>query len=712
MSSSKKQEDLDIDDAMALNGVVPESNDSSQKSSPVCELSKQAEIVKNSLLQNIRIVNSSSTKFIDSYIGIASLLNSFKKHKDTFDGGEGKTGLTFNEELLKFSTKKYREIYSLKKFNSFFHSTVDSEPVPLIYDPNLDFGIYDKEAEIYKNNYISVKAKPDLNTNEKFILTFTGRKLTLVKNSLGFSITKQIGTNDVYKMNVGEMLNVYKPTTIMDNRKFVNNDPNYKKCMQEILGMKKELSEKTTEYNELVKKVNQELDQIKERGPNSISFIKQKIDQIKQDYQPKIKKEKKEDAKTILKKEMSDLIKKQAGTLKSQLEEFNRKVDEYKSKIDESNQNITSLKEKIDEKLKECNIDSGNSETKEMKKADEPMPDFCNAPVVSADASVGTEIPTSDTGINTETTTSDTGVGTDTKTSDTGVGTDTKTSDTGVGTDTKTSDTGVGTDTKTSDTGAGTERKQLTYDEAIEEASKRSEQCKKTIDTYKKLVLKLTDNDVTLTPEQKSEIINKLEKLHEEIGKFCQVYMEKVWSREDLEKKSQKENTYSESKTFAPQQQLTVTSPQQQPIIQNFTTPPGSQDQGNAMMMAFMQQQMQFQQRQQEIEERRDREEREEKRRIEREKQEREERLLLEDRRHQEEIERRREEGREAEAKRLEEQRREREQERKREEQDILRKEQERKQERERRDERNQRALELELEKAKIEAEKEKAFWK
>ena len=232
---------------------------------------------------------------------------------------------------------------------------------------------------------------------------------------------------------------------------------------------------------------------------------------------------------------------------------------------------------------------------------------FANAPVVSADASVGTD-----------TTTSDTGVGTDTTTSDTGVGTDTKTSDTGVGTDTTTSDTGVGTDTKTSDTGVSTERKQLSYDEAIEEASKRSEQCKKTIDTYKKLVLKLTDNDVMLTPEQKSEIINKLEKLHEEIGKFCQVYMEKVWSREDLEKKSQKENTYGESKTFAPQQQLTVTSPQQQPIIQNFTTPQGSQDQGNAMMMAFMQQQMQFQLRQEEMRERHDREEREEKRRIER----------------------------------------------------------------------------------------------
>ena len=143
---------------------------SSEKESTTCELSEQAEIVKNSLLQNIRIVNSSNSKFTDSYLGISSLLNSFKKHKDTYDGGEGKTGLTFNEESLKFSIKKYRDIYSLNEFSCFFHRTVDSEPIPLIFDPNLDFEIYDKEAEIYKNNYISVKAKPNLNTNEKYVL--------------------------------------------------------------------------------------------------------------------------------------------------------------------------------------------------------------------------------------------------------------------------------------------------------------------------------------------------------------------------------------------------------------------------------------------------------------------------------------------------------------------------------------------------------------
>ena len=85
--------EFDEDDA----GPAVAGKSSSEKESTTCELSEQAEIVKNSLLQNIRIVNSSNSKFTDSYIGISSLINSFKKYKDTYDGGEGKTGLTFNE---------------------------------------------------------------------------------------------------------------------------------------------------------------------------------------------------------------------------------------------------------------------------------------------------------------------------------------------------------------------------------------------------------------------------------------------------------------------------------------------------------------------------------------------------------------------------------------------------------------------------------------
>ena len=340
------------------------SDSSSEKKSTICDLSKQAEIVKNSLLQNIRIVNSSNSKFTDSYVGISSLLNSFKKHKDTYDGGEGKTGLTFNEELLKFSIKKYRDIYSLNEFSSFFHRTVDSEPVPLIYDPNLDFEIFDKEAEIYKNNYISVKSKSNLNTNEKFILTFTRRKLTIVKNSLGFSITKQIGTNDIYKINVGEIFEVYRCPTISDGRKFVKSDPGYKKCMEAIRDTKNELSEKITEYNELVKKLKKELDEIKDTGPNSIDKYKQKIEHIKQQSEDDIKKAKsstasKESANativSIEKIRISEISKIMVG-LKEQVEIFNKKVQEDNPKIKESNDAIEALKKNIKEKKKNVMI--------------------------------------------------------------------------------------------------------------------------------------------------------------------------------------------------------------------------------------------------------------------------------------------------------------------------------------------------------------------
>ena len=158
------------------------------------------------------MASSNHGKFKDSYMGISSLLREFKN-------SDGKIEQNFNKDFLKFSTKQLDDIYSIKSFKSFFHISVDSVGTPLIYDKNLNFDIYKKEAEIYKKYYITIKAKPDLNTNNKYILRFTGRNLTLGQNSSGFSITKQIGTNDLYKMNVGDMDAIYKFPVINDNRK-------------------------------------------------------------------------------------------------------------------------------------------------------------------------------------------------------------------------------------------------------------------------------------------------------------------------------------------------------------------------------------------------------------------------------------------------------------------------------------------------------------
>ena len=184
---------------------------------------------------------------------------------------------------MRFSTNKFRNIYSLK-FNSFFHPTIDSEGTPIIYDPNLNFKIYKKEAEIYKNYYISVKTDININENEKYILTYTGRKLTLIKSSRGFLIRKQIGTENVYKINVGEMHKVYNFPVVNDTRKFSKKNPEYVKCMQELKEMKKQAGEKILNYNNLIKKLNGELEEFKDSGPDSISKLKAAIEHIKLEY--------------------------------------------------------------------------------------------------------------------------------------------------------------------------------------------------------------------------------------------------------------------------------------------------------------------------------------------------------------------------------------------------------------------------------------------
>ena len=96
-------------------------------------------ILQNKLYPNIKLATSHKGVFSGTYFGLLRflyLLNEKKNDKITYDSK------IFNKSLSALKSP-----YKINSFTSYLLKSIDSNPIPIIFNTNLQNKVYDKEGE-------------------------------------------------------------------------------------------------------------------------------------------------------------------------------------------------------------------------------------------------------------------------------------------------------------------------------------------------------------------------------------------------------------------------------------------------------------------------------------------------------------------------------------------------------------------------------------
>ena len=144
-------------------------------------------ILQEKLYPNIKLATSHKGVFSGTYSGLLTflyLLNHKKNEKITYDSK------IFNKSLSALKSP-----YKIKSFTSYLLKSIDSNPIPIIFNTNLQNKVYDKEGNIYANYYIAIKSERKLDINHKY-LPYYDKKMKILKienNNKGISISPVVG---------------------------------------------------------------------------------------------------------------------------------------------------------------------------------------------------------------------------------------------------------------------------------------------------------------------------------------------------------------------------------------------------------------------------------------------------------------------------------------------------------------------------------------